>query len=295
MKNVFLTAFLLLLGMVMANAQQAIEFAEGELEFGNSKCPGIWVNIPEADVAKVKKDWKKLIEKGTKSKAIETGNEITIFGAMVKDIVGSPINIYSSVAEKDSAVRLFASVEFSRDEFAVANTPEFESLKNSLKQFSKDQYSVIVKEQLSAEEKTLKAMEKEITSLRKEQEKLEKGIESANTSISQETYKIATSQTNLEENNLSLEKKNSASGSVDDANKKAFAKEVKSLENKKKSLEKDIPASETKISKSKTLIEENTAAIPLNAAKQDELGIQINEQKIVVAKFSQKLANIEAY
>lgn len=295
MKNVFLTAVLFLLGMVMANAQQAIEFTEGELEFGNSKCPGIWVNVPEADVTKVKKDWKKLIEKGTKSKALETGNEITIFGAIIKDIIGSPINIYSSVVEQDTTVMLFASVEFSRDQFAVANTPEFESLKNGLKQFAKDQYSGIVKEQLSTEEKKLKAMEKEILSLRKEQEKLEKGIESANTSISQETYKIATSQTKLEETNISLEKKNSTSGSVDEANKKAFAKEVKALENQKKGLEKDIPASETKISKAKTLIEENTVAIPLNKTKQDELGIQINEQKMVVAKFAQKLSNVEAY
>ena len=295
MKNVFLTALLLLIGMVVANAQQAIEFAEDELEFGNSKCPGVWVNIPEADVAKVKKDWKKLIEKGTKSKAIETGNEITIFGAIVKDVIGSPINIYSSVVEQDSIVRLFASVEFSRDQFAVANTPEFESLKNGLKQFAKDQYSGIVKEQLSVEEKKLKAMEKEIASLRKDQEKLEKGIETANTTVSQETYKVATSQTKLEETNTLLDQKNSSSGSVSDADKKAFAKEVKSLESQKKSLEKDIPASETKISKAKTLIEENTVAIPLNKTKQDELGIQINEQKMVVAKFAQKLSNVEAY
>ncbi len=257
----------------MATAQQTIEFTEGELEFGNSKCPGIWVKIPEADAIKVKKDWKKTIEKGTKSKAIETGDEITIFGT----------------------VMLFASVEFSRDQFAVPETREFENLKQGLKQFAKDQYIGIVKDQLSAEEKTLKAMEKEIASLRKDQEKLEKGIESANTTISQETYKMATSETKLGETNSSLEKQNNASESVDDANKKAFAKEVKSLENKKKSLEKDIPASEAKIIKSKTLIEENTAAIPLNRTKQDELGFQINEQKMVVAKFAQKLANIEAY
>lgn len=295
MRNVFLTVFALFLGMAMANAQQTIEFTEGELEFGNSKCPGIWVNIPEADVVKVKKEWKKAIEKGTKSKAIETGDEITIFGAIMKDIITSPINIYSSVVGKDSTVMLFASVEFSRDQFAVPETREYENLMKGLKQFSKDQYIGIVKDQLSAEEKKLKAMEKEIASLRKDQEKLEKGIESANTTISQETYKMATSQTKLGETDSSIEKQNNASETVDDVNKKAFAKELRSLESQKKTLEREISSSETKIDKSKTLIEENTAAIPVNRTKQDELGFQINEQKMVVAKFAQKLSNIEAY
>lgn len=295
MKNLFLTVFALFLGMAMANAQKPIEFTEGELVFGNSKCPGVWVNIPEADFIKVKKDWKKVIEKGTKSKAIESGNEITIFGAIIKDIIGSPINIYSSVELKDSTVMLFAAVEFSRDQFAVADTPEFENLKKSLKQFAKDQYTGIVKDQLSVEDKKLKGMEKEISSLRKEKEKLEKGIESANTTISQETYKIATSQTKLSETGTLLDQKNSSSASVEGDEKKALGKEIKSLESQKKSLEKDIASSETKISKSKTVIEENTVAVPLNQAKQDELGVQINEQKMVVAKFAQKLSNVEAF
>lgn len=295
MKNVFLTVFVLFLGMLMANAQQSIEFSEDELVFGNSKCPGVWVNIPEGDVVKVKKDWKKLISKGTKSKAMESGNEITIFGAIMKDLIGSPVNIYSSVVEKDSGVRMFVAVEFSRDQFAVANTPEFESLKKGLKEFSKDQYTTIAKDQLSAEEKILKGMEKDISSLRKEQEKLEKGIESANTTVSQETYKVATSKTKLEETNTLVEQKNSSSGSLDDADKKTLAKEIKSLESQSKSLEKDISSSEIKISKAKTVIEENTLALPINQTKQDELGIQINEQKMVVAKFAQKLSNIEAY
>lgn len=295
MKNVFFTIFALFLGIAMANAQQAIEFTEGELEFGNSKCPGVWVNIPEAEVVKVKKDWKKTIEKGTKSKAIETGDEITIFGSIIKDIISSPINIYSSVIQKDSVVMLFTSVEFSRDQFAVPDTREFENLQKALKQFAKDQYTGIVKDQLSAEEKKLKAMEKEIATYRKDKEKLEKGIESANTTISQETYKMATSQTKLSENGTSLNEKSNSLGSADGDEKKTLTKEVKSLESQKKSLEKDISSSETKIDKAKILIEENTAAIPVNQAKQDELGIQINEQKMVVAKFSQKLSNIEAY
>ena len=294
-KLFFLTVLLSFLGMAKANAQQAIEFNEDELAFGNSQCPGIWVRLPEADEAKVKKDWEKLIEKGTKSKSLVNENEITIFGANIKDIIGSPINIYSSVTGQDSLVRLFASVEFSRDQFAVANTPEYENLKGVLKQFSKEQYAEIAKEQLSDEEKKLKEMEKDILSLRNEQGKLEKGIESANTTISEETYKIATDQNKLEETNTLLQEKNSSSASVSEDDKKALSKEIKSLEKQQKSLEKYISSSETKISKSKTLIEENTLALPINQTKQDELGIQINEQKMVVAEYTQKLSNIEAY
>jgi septal ring factor EnvC (AmiA/AmiB activator) len=295
MKNIFLTLILFLMGLTLTIAQKPIEFTDDEVKFGNSQCPGVWVTIPEGELDKVKKDWEKLIEKGSKSKALVNGNEITIFGAMLKDISGATINIFSSVIGQDSVVKLFAAVELTRDVFAVANTPEYENLKSVLKQFSKDQYISVAKDQLSAQEKILKEMEKDISSLRKEQEKLEKGIESANTTISEETYKIATAENQLKETSTSLDAKNNELSNVSPDAKKALESEIKSLEKQKKSLEKDIASSESKISKSKVVIEENTKAVPVNQTSQDELGIRINEQRMVVSNYTQKLANIEAY
>lgn len=295
MKNILLAAFLFLMGPAMLNAQKPIEFTDDELKFGNSQCPGVWVTIPEADLEKVSKDWKKLIEKGSKSKALVNNNEITIFGAMLKDISGVTINIFSSVIVQDSAVKLFAAVELTRDVFAVVGTSEYENLKTMLKQFSKDQYITVAKDQLSAQEKMLKEMEKDISTLRKEQEKLTKGIESSNTTISEETYKIATAENQLKETSASLDAKNNELSCVSPDAKKALESEIKSLEKQKKSLEKEIVSSELKISKSKTVIEENNNALPVNQSKQDELGIKINEQRMVVSNFTQKLANIEAF
>ncbi len=279
----------------MLSAQKPIEFTDDEVKFGNSQCPGVWVTIPEADLGTVSKDWKKSIEKGSKSKALVNNNEITIFGAMIKDISGATINIFSLVNGQDSLVRLFAAVELTRDVFAVPGTPEYENLKSLLKQFSKDQYITVAKDQLSAREKELKEMEKDFSTLRKEQEKMEKGIESSNTTISEETYKIATAENQLKETSASLDAKNNELLSVSPDAKKALESEIKSLEKQKKSLEKEIASSESKIGKSKTVIEENNNALPVNQSKQDELGIKINEQRMVVSEHTQKLANIEAF
>jgi predicted nucleic acid-binding Zn-ribbon protein len=283
------------MGLTLVNAQTPIEFTDDEVKFGNSQCPGVWVTIPEADMGTVSKDWKKLIEKGSKSKALVNNNEITIFGAMIKDISGATINVFSSVIGQDSVVRLFAAAELTRDVFAVSGTTEYESLKSVLKQFSKDQYISVAKDQLSAQEKILKEMEKDISSLRKDQEKLEKGLESANITISEETYKIATAENQLKETSTSLDAKNNELSNVSPDAKKALESEIKSLEKQQKSLEKDIASSGSKISKSKTVIEENNNALPVNLSQQDELGIKINEQRMVVSNYTQKLANIEAY
>lgn len=296
MKTFLFAALLAMFSFSFSYAQKPIGFTDDEMKFGNTMCPGVWVDIPEVNAETIKSAWKKTLEKGSKSKALIAGNEITIFGAILKEITTNPVNIFSAIQEKDSVVKLFASVELSRDEFAGVNRPEYDRIKSLLKEFAKENYSKVAKDQLSDEEKKLKDLEKELSSLRREKEKLEKEIQSANTTISEETYKITTTEKEIVEANASYETRAPEVNSmVEGKEKKAAQSELKSLEKKIKDLQKSNVNSESKISKSHTVIKENTAAIELNLVKQDDLGLTINQQKMVVNKYTSKLNIIQSY
>lgn len=296
MKTIFYIFLIAMFGHATAIAQKPIVLTDDEVKFGNTMCPGVWVEIPEVTTEDVKSNWKKAIEKGSKSRALVKDNEITIFGAMYKELTESPVNIFSTVAEKDSIVRLFAAVELNRDEFVTAGSNEHDQLKQTLKQFAKDQYAKVAKDQLSAQESILKNMEKDLASLRKEKEKLEKEIQNANTSISQETYKIATAEKEISTTQSTLESRTGEVNQMPDGKEKKSAQsELKSMEKKVKDLQKSNVTSESKIIKSNTVITENTAAIAINVTNQEDMGVKINKQKMQVAKYAEKLQTIESY
>jgi chromosome segregation ATPase len=279
-----------------AHAQKPLTISYDSVKFGNTLCPGIWIDIPEVQLEKVRGEWKKAIEKGTKSKSLTTGNEITLFGAMIKEIYDSPVNVFSLLKSQDSLVKLFVSVEMKRDEFTTSGSKEHEKLKAFAKQFAKDQYAKVAKDQLSEQESKLKNQEKELASMRKDKEKLEKDIQSANTSISQEEYKIATAKKEMAVTDGTLDAAGTELSTMADGDaKKAKQSEVKDLQKKKKEQMKNVSTSESKISKSKQTIADSENAITLNLAKQDEQINIINAQKIVVSRFAAKLKTIESY
>lgn len=293
--GIYLT-LLLIIGFLSANAQKPIKLTDESVKFGSTMCPGVWVDIPEVDLETIRKSWTKDIEKGTKSKAVVAGNEITIFGAIIKDVTESPVNIFSAVLGQDTIVRLFAAFELSRDQFTEINSKEHEQLKSILKQFAKEQYTEVAEKQLSAEESKLKELEKELSSLRKDKEKLDKEILSANSSISEENYKIATVQKEMAVTDATLDTKSTELSTMEDGDaKKAVKSEVKSLQKKKKDHLKDIGSSENKISKANNTIQDNNNAIVVNLKSQEEIGVKISAQKLEVNGFENKLKTIELY
>lgn len=296
MKTGIYITLLLIITISAANAQKPLKMTDDSVKFGNTMCPGVWVDIPEVNLETVRTEWKKAVEKGTKSNALVTGNEITIFGAVLKDISDVPVNIFSEVQLQDSMVRLFSAVEMRRDEFTKVNSKEHEQLKKALKQFAKDQYVKVAQDQLSKEESTLTDLEKELSSIRKEKEKLEKEIQSANTTISEEDYKLASVKKAMEVTDADLDSKSTELSTMADGDaKKATQSEVKDLQKEKKSQLKDIGSSESKISKSNTLIGDNNNAILENLKKQEALVEKINTQKLEVDKYTNKLKTIESY
>ena len=70
--------------------QKPIRVLEDSVQFGNYLYPGFNVTIPEAGYDNVLKNWIKAQETGTKSKVQTENGEMTIFGAIIKEISSTP-------------------------------------------------------------------------------------------------------------------------------------------------------------------------------------------------------------
>jgi predicted nucleic acid-binding Zn-ribbon protein len=296
MKKEIFTVLLLLAVMTVVQAQKPLTIEPGSEKFGNTDCPGIWIDIPETNLETIRSNWVKAIEKGTKSNALKTGDEVTLFGALIGDIYDGPINVFSKLIVQDSLVKLFVSVEITRDVFTAPNSKENENMKAFARSFAKDQYQKVAEDQLSKEENKLKDLEKQLVSLRKDKERYEKEIQNANTTISEENYKIGSVKKEMAVTESTLDSKSTELSRMDDGDqKKATQSEVKELQKKKKSNMKDISTSENKISKANTEITDNNNNIAANLKHQDEVSAQIADQKVVVRNYTEKLKNIKSY
>jgi cytochrome oxidase Cu insertion factor (SCO1/SenC/PrrC family) len=296
MKHSFYFLFVFILIFTSAKAQKPITLTPDSAKIGNSRVPGFSVTIPEIKPEALKASWIKTIEKGTKSKAVVENNDITVFGAVIPNYDGGAVNIMSKATDRDSLCSLFVSFETKPDVYISKDSPEYDRLSKFLKKFAKDQYIVVAKNQLTAENDKLSELEKQLKSERKSTDKFRKNIQSAEVSIEAERDKISSYEKEIEVTNSSIESSSSVISSMDEGDgKKAKKSELKKLENKKKGLLKSINSSENKISKANTAIEDNNSNIVLKEATLKDLNERIVQQKLVVTRFETKLNTIENY
>ncbi len=296
MKHLFYFSFLLLISLTAVHAQKPITLYADSAQFGNRYFPGFWLSIPETKPEIIKARWIKAIEKGTKSKVTVENNEMTLFGAIIPDFYPGNVNITSKVMNQDSLVMLFVSVETTRDNFIGNTSSEYDKLSKYLKEFGKDQYVAVAKDQLSAEMSKLKVLEKELKSSRKSKSKSEKGIQSSKIRITQQNDKINGINKELDILEIRIGNCTSSLSTLEDGDaKKAKQSELKDLQKKKKSLLKNISSAENSISKANNTIQDYTKDIELFDATQNELMDKIVQQKLVMAKFQNKLKAIEAF
>ena len=296
MKHTFYFLFILLLSFATLKAQKPVTLIPDSVKIGNTGFPGFWLSIPEVKSAAVKASWTKTIEKGTKSQVKKENNDMTIVGAIIKDVYEGSINIMSTVVDQDSLCRLFVCVETTRNKFIGNGSPEYEKLSKYLKTFGKDQYIALAKDELSVENDKFREMEKDLKTARKNKEKYEKNIQSSKTLISGAKDKINSLNKEIAQVTSDIENNTTLSASApDEATKKAKQSELKSLEKKKKGLLKNVQAAENSISKANTAIDGNTRDIALNVETQKAINNKISKQKPVVEKFEIKLKTIKEY
>lgn len=298
MKSISTIIFMTLIPFLGIVGQKPISVSSDSLKFGKTSFPGLSVNIPEANYEKTLKTWIKTLESGTKSKVAKEYNELSIFGANIKDISLTPVNIYSKIVTGDSMLHLSASFELGKDKYIekAKSEADYAKVQNFLKQFAKNEYIEVVKERVNAEDKKLKDLEKELASLEKEKGRLQKSIQSNNTTTLNENDNIAIQNNEVKTVSGSIVDNNSQVSSMDDGPaKEERVKYIKELEKRKKKALSSIESSENKINNAKNDTAKATSDISKNELMQESTRQRIVQQELVLQKFTHKLTVIKNY
>jgi predicted nucleic acid-binding Zn-ribbon protein len=295
-KSLLLSA--LLTTAALSHAQKPIVVSEDSVSFGASKYPGFVITIPEVDYELVQKNWIRELQTGTKSKVVNENNELSIVGALIKDISENPLSVYSKVQEQDSLVKMQVSIQLKMDQYIGGSPgdPLIITAKSYLKDFAKEQYVNLVEEEVKAEEKKLKDLKNELDGLKNNKSRMEKTIETSNNTIKTEGENIATQNLELPKLNAELENQNTQLASMEaGAAKDEKTSYIKDLDKRIKKMENDIKSSENKIKKAKSDIEEAQSSIPKNVKEQETVATSIAQQEAVVQKYTNKLNTVKGY
>lgn len=295
MKNI--SALLLALFILpIIYAQQPIRVYEDSIAYGKNKYPGVIVTIPEANYEKLQKDWKKELETKTKSKVVIENGEWSIFGANVKNLSATPVNIYSKLNNLDSLVELRAAVELKKDVYVEKQSSEMLKLETYLKEFAKNQYLETAGSQLNIQEDTLRMLKKMLSDYEKSESKLKENIKSSEKSIKEAEDNISALNSELETLISEINNQNSQYTSMEEGKiRDEKGKYIKDLDKRRKKLGNDIESAEHKIKKANKEIEDAEKEIPEKQTLQEEVKKKISAQELVVQKYEQKLATIKTY
>ncbi len=290
------------LGMMVAapslKSQKPIKVLEDSIQIGNWLYPGFNVTIPEADFDNTLKNWIKLQETGTKSKVQTENGELTIFGAIVKEISPTSVNIYSRIVNEDTVTRLLACIETKKDEFVEPASGDIQltAARDFLKEFAKSQYIEVIKGQLDAEEKILRDLNRELSSLQSSKARSQKTAKNKRGTVNNEQEKLQVRHNELSMLSTEIIGKNNEMMSMPmGAGREAMSTQIKELEKRRRKLQNEISKSENKINKARSAINQADRSIPRNENEQDVLKAKIDAQQAVVQSFIEKLNTVKLY
>lgn len=298
MKSVYTLLLLLSIPFSGLLGQRPIIISEDSIATGQAIMPAISVTIPEADYEKSLKEWTRLLQTRTKSKVVTENNEMSIFGANVKDLTEDPINIFSRLERSDSVLTLCAAFELKRDVFIDRSSNEalFLKAQNFLKEFAKDQYVNVVKDQADAEEKKLRELQKELSSLENEKSRMQRSIQANRKSISDENENINTQNNELGVVTTALTEQNALLSTLEAGPaQKEKLDQISELEKRKKKAENSIESSQRKIKRAESETDRDTGEIPKNERMQDKVKELISAQEAVYQRFANKLKTVRSY
>jgi len=279
-------------------AQKPIVITEDSISFRSGKIPGVVVSIPEVSYEAVQKKWEKELESGTKSKALYEDGEWSIFGANLKKISPTTVNVYSKLVDQDTLVKFMAAIELKKNVYVEKGSAEAElaQMKTYMLQFAKDQYTEVADAQLKAEEKKLKDLQKELSSYQKDEADLEKSIRSDEQTIKEEEGNLVVLNNELTALSSEIITQNAQLTSLAEGSaKEEKGKYIKDLDKREKKLRNDVKSADNKISKCKGDIRDANSEIPKKQELQKEMNEKVAAQEAVVRKFEDKLNKIKAY
>jgi hypothetical protein len=289
---------LIIMVSIGGKAQKPVIAYDDSVKFGNMMLPGIVVNIPEVNYENTLKAWIKELETGTKSRVVTENSDMTIFGAILKDITPNPVNVYSRLENQDSMLLLTATFELKKDQYIerVLFDTEYAKARSFVFNFAKNRYIELVNYQLQVEENKLRDLQKELGSLDKDKTGMNKDIRSNTRLISTEKDRLIVLNNDLTSVSAALIEHNTqlttmAPGEERDEKEKY----VKSLERQKKKTIKSIKKSENRIARAGKTIDDANRTIPRVGNYQERTRERISEQEIVVQSYYDKLNKVKAY
>lgn len=299
---VFLFSFFsLLVGSETSIGQVVFEVSIEKREMSKGSYTSYMIDIPHADLETVKKNWIKLIQEETKEKAVVTDHEIYIEGAMAKEVVQKPINIYSFVYEVDSSIRIYSFFEidsvffdYSGDETDIVGEKMYNGITNFKRKFATDQYIFAVKEEMELEQGVLKTLQSDLKKLEKENESLHKEIKENEQNISEANDELEMLSADNERLLETISKKRADVAAISDAElKKEAKKELKSLESEKKKVGNKIEKERKDIVEYESAIKSCEADIAKNLELQEEKKNEVQVQEFVIKSVTTKLEGIK--
>jgi len=298
MKSISTLLLLLLLSSTGIRAQKAILISEDSMKFGKSRMNGLTVIIPEVNYDKTLKAWTKDLQAHSKSKLVTEDGEMSIFGAIIKDVAPNPVNVFSKLMNLDSTLKLTVVFEVKKDQYIdrSAGETQFKGAKNYLKEFAKTQYIDLAKNQSEAEDKKLRELESNFSSLAREKSRLQKSIESAKKTIETENENISKQKIEVDSVSSQITVQNSELSSLDEGPaKKEKTNYINGLEKQKKRAQNSIESAQTRIIKANAEIEKANSEIPDNEKMQEEVKGKIESQQAVCQKYADKIKTIKSF
>ena len=299
MKRQILIACLALLVTVPAlNAQKPIRILEDSIRIGQYLYPGFNVIIPEADYDLTLKNWVKLQETGTKSKVLTESGEMTIFGAYIKEVSPTPVNIYSRLMNEDTLNRLLVCIELKKDQYVGASSGDIQltAAKNFLKEFAKSQYIEFIKGELSEEEKKLRNLNKDLGSIESSKARSQRTAKNKRNAVNDEQEKLQVKHNELSAlSNEIITKNNEMMDMPVGAGRDAMSSQIKELEKRRKQLQKEISRSENKIHKARSAIDQADRSIPRSENEQAVMKSKIDAQQAVVQSYIDMINTVKLY
>jgi len=297
-KSTLIICLAMLAAMPALNGQKPIKMLEDSIQIGSYLYPGFNITIPEANFDNVLKNWIKLQETGTKSKVQTENGEMSIFGASIRQVSPSSVNIYSQLMNEDTLSRLLVVIELKKDQYVdpASGDIQLTAAKDYLKEFAKSQYVDVIKDQLATEEKILRDLNGDLNSLEASKSRSQKTAKNKRNTVSDEQDKmfVKNNELSLLSNEI-MYKNNEMIAMPVGAGRDAMSAQIKELEKRRKKLQKEIGKSENKIRKAKTDINQADRAIPRNDNEQDVMRIKIEAQQAVVQTFIDKLNTVKLY
>ncbi|MBN2215581.1 MAG: hypothetical protein JW723_15210 [Bacteroidales bacterium] len=298
MKTLTISLIFFFLAGSIAMSQKAIVIKEDSIDLKHGTIPGFITAIPEVAFETINDSWIKSLEQGTRSKVQKDGGELSIFGAIIKEITPNPVNIYGYVKDADTVTIVAAAYELKKDEYITPDKHEQSALvRQYLLTFAKDLYLDLAKNELRDKEKDLKNLENELSSVEGEKNKLDKMIKSNNNSINSINDELLILRTNLSSLNEELLIQNNQLNSLDEGPaKEEKEKYIKDLEKNIKKTNNDIESDEKKLVDLRSEIEKaQVDEIPENLKEQQRIKIAIDQQEEVVRVATEKYNTIRDY